>query len=116
MYKRSGQERRQGDIYTCPRIPVSPPIQISFTQQPLMSSPAAITTVGVLGHTGRVGSHLVKHLIEYHRQGKVKLVILHRPSSNISNLPKGVETRMVDLTKDEPDKHLEAVKGLNVVM
>lgn len=80
----------------------------------MSSSP--INTVGVLGHTGRVGSQLVKNLIEYHQQGKVKLVVLHRPSSDISALPEGVETRVIELAKDEPEKHLEAVKGLNVVM
>lgn len=74
------------------------------------------TTIGVLGHTGRIGSQVVKHLIKYHQQGKIRLVILHRPSSNISNLPEDVETRVIKLDKDEPEKHFEAVKGLNVVM
>lgn len=74
------------------------------------------TSVGVLGHTGRIGSQVVKHLVEYHKQGKIRLVILHRPSSNISNLPEDVETRVLNLDKDEPDKHFEAIKGLQVVM
>lgn len=75
-----------------------------------------VNTVGILGHTGRVGSQIVKHMIGYHREGKVNLVILHRPSSNISQVPAEIETRVIDLSKDEPDQHLEAIRGLDVVM
>lgn len=74
------------------------------------------TIVGILGHTGRVGSQITKNLINYQAQGLIKLVILHRPSSNISGLPSGVETRVVELEKEEPEKHFDAIKDLNVVM
>ena len=74
------------------------------------------TTIGILGHTGRVGSQITKNLIKYHTQGLVKLVILHRPGSRISDLPSEIETRVIELEKDEPENHFDAIKDLNVVM
>lgn len=73
-------------------------------------------TVGILGHTGRVGSQIVKNLIDYQTEGLIKLVVLHRPSSKVADLPQEVTRRVLDLEKDEPEKHFEAIKDLNVVM
>jgi len=73
-------------------------------------------TVGLLGHTGRVGSEILKNLIKYNQAGLIKPIVLHRPSSDISKIPSGIETRVLDLANDEPAQHLAAVEGINVVM
>jgi nucleoside-diphosphate-sugar epimerase len=77
---------------------------------------SSTTTVGIIGHTGRVGSQVLKNLITYHEQGQIEVIVLHRPSSDISKVPSGIETRVIDLTQDEPEKHLAAIQGINVIM
>lgn len=78
--------------------------------------PDSLTTIGILGHTGRVGSQITKNLIAYQTQGLIRVIILHRPGSRISDLPPEVETRVIELEKDVPEDHFTAIKDLNVVM
>ena len=72
--------------------------------------------VGLQGHTGRIGSAVLKAIIEHHNAGKVVLVILHRPGSDLSSVPNGVETREIDLSRPDESKIKAAVKGLNVLV
>ena len=72
--------------------------------------------VGLLGHTGRTGSVALKVINQGHISGKLVLVILHRPGSDLSTVPVGIETREVDLSKPDQGQIKAAVEGLNVLM
>jgi aspartate-semialdehyde dehydrogenase len=76
----------------------------------------SVTTVGIIGHTGRVGSQVLKNMASYHEQGLLRVIVLHRPSSDVSKVHSDLETRILDLAQDEPDKHLAAIQGINVIM
>ncbi|WVQ74178.1 hypothetical protein IAR50_003772 [Cryptococcus sp. DSM 104548] len=73
-------------------------------------------TVGLLGHTGTVGSALFTPLYEAHKKGDLKLVILHRPSSDISKVPSDVDKRVVELEESKVDAIKDATKDLEVVI
>ncbi|WWD15959.1 hypothetical protein CI109_100383 [Kwoniella shandongensis] len=75
-------------------------------------------TVGLYGFTGTVGSAILPALVKVHQEGKIKLVILHRESTDLSKLPKDakLETRVVDLSDAGKEKNKAAVKDLNVVV
>lgn len=72
--------------------------------------------VGLQGHTGHVGNAALKALITGHDSGKFKLVVLHRPGSDLSKVPKQVETRVLNLDDPDPVKIKAAVEGLNVYL
>ncbi|WVW83156.1 hypothetical protein I302_105174 [Kwoniella bestiolae CBS 10118] len=74
--------------------------------------------VGLLGFTGTVGSALLPPLIEAHKSNKIDLVILHRESSNTSQIPSdlGITFRAVQLDDKGEKKNREAVKDLEVVI
>ncbi|KAL9107808.1 MAG: hypothetical protein Q9227_007323 [Pyrenula ochraceoflavens] len=74
-----------------------------------------VHTVGIIGANGRVGASAAKGLAEAVKEGKIKLVILHRPG----NAPKGfdtlhnVELRVLDL--ESPASEIEkSVLGIQV--
>ncbi|WVF66516.1 hypothetical protein IAT40_001256 [Kwoniella sp. CBS 6097] len=73
-------------------------------------------TVGLLAHTGQVGVHFLHSLVEEHDKGNVRLVILHRDGSDLSSVPKGVETRVVQLDENGKQKNEKAVEELEVVL
>lgn len=75
-------------------------------------------TVGLLGHTGRIGAYALKHLLKAHQEGTIKLIVLHRPSSDVSanRVPQDVERRVLDLKKGSEGEIKEAVKGLQVLV
>lgn len=81
-----------------------------------MSSSSSTLTVGLLGINGNLGSVLFKHLLSAHQAKRLTLVVLHRPSSDLSSVPQGVETRALDLDKGDKEALQKAVKGLQVVM
>jgi hypothetical protein len=80
------------------------------------SSKLAMTTVGLINHNGQLGSAVMSALAPHAQKGDIKLVVLHRPSSDLSKVPHGVETRVLDLEKGDKAELKEAVKGLNIVM
>ncbi|WVQ84375.1 hypothetical protein IAT38_006527 [Cryptococcus sp. DSM 104549] len=77
-------------------------------------------TVALYNHNGLVGKALLHELIKEYDKGTFKLVVLHRPQSDLSALPKdtGIETKAVYV--DAPEGHEEdnkkAVAGLNIVV
>jgi hypothetical protein len=75
-------------------------------------------TVGLLGHTGRIGAQAFKHLLEAHKAGTITLIVLHRPSSDVSTdrVPPDVEKRVLDLKRGSEAQIKEAVKGLQVLV
>jgi len=73
-------------------------------------------TVALHGHNGNVGSATLSHLIKAHRSGKIKLVMLHRASSDLSTVPSDVEKRVIDLESGDLATNQKAVAGLNIVM
>jgi hypothetical protein len=77
---------------------------------------AAPTTVGLISFTGRIGKHIYNTLLGAHQAGQVKFIVLHRPSSDISGIPSGVETRTIDLEKSGEEELKAATKGINILM
>ena len=76
-----------------------------------------VHTVGIIGVNGNVGAPTAKALAKIAEAGKVKLVIFHRESSDLSAFQKGdnVEFCVLDMTA-APEKIGELVKGVNVFM
>ena len=75
-------------------------------------------TVGLLAPNGNVGAAALPYLVEAHKAGQIKLVVLHRPTGPPKNLPKdlvGIEVRPVDLEGDKKDIE-QAVQGLNIIV
>jgi hypothetical protein len=75
-----------------------------------------LTTIGLISHTGRISSHIYNPLVKAQEAGQVRLVVLHRSSSDISNIPKDMETRVLDLEKEDAGEMGRAIKGINVLM
>lgn len=79
-----------------------------------------VNTVAIYGASGSLGKATLASLLSSHQAGHIKLVILHRPSSDIKslNLPSDVETRAIDLESDNDDNvtSLKAIKGLDVIV
>lgn len=71
-------------------------------------------TIAIIGHNGNVGKKVVPHLIKAHGAGKIKLIVLHRPSSAIDSIPEEVERRVIKDTDNESLQ--EVVKGINVML
>lgn len=72
-------------------------------------------TVGIMGANGLVGGTTAKALAQSAKEGKIKLVILHRSGKVPEGYGPGVEMRTLDL--DGPASSIEeAVKGINVFM
>lgn len=66
--------------------------------------------IAVYGHRGWVSSAIVAALIE----SGVPLKVLHRPGSDVSNLPDTVATFEVDL--EDQEKLVDALQGVDIVM
>lgn len=59
-------------------------------------------TVALISASGLLGSAIFKVLAALHTENKLKLIVVHRASSKLPSLPKGVESRPLDL--NEPTK------------
>lgn len=83
-----------------------------------MSTSHVSVNVGLLSHNGLVGSFLLKYLLPAHQEGTINLVILHRSTTDLSTLPKDLETRLVDLSEGQDAKVVneKAVNGLGIVI
>jgi nucleoside-diphosphate-sugar epimerase len=76
-----------------------------------------VNTVAIRGHDGNVGRHVLPHLVKAHQQGLIRLVILHRPSSDTSKLPSNIELRVIDTDTEEGRKQLpKQLAGINALM
>jgi uncharacterized protein YbjT (DUF2867 family) len=76
-------------------------------------------TVAVFGATGSLGRAVIAALKKSHTTGHVKLVVLHRPSSNLAslNLPSDVATRLIDLESHSDDEaQVSSLRDLDVIM
>ncbi|ORY24567.1 hypothetical protein BCR39DRAFT_546505 [Naematelia encephala] len=73
-----------------------------------------MTTVALLSHTGYVGSNLLRAFLPAHTDGKIKLVVIHRPSSNVATIPEGIERRILDLDRSSEAEIKAAVDGIEV--
>ena len=73
-------------------------------------------TVALQGHNGRTGSAALKALSAAHGAGKIKLVVVHRPGSDVSTIPPGVEARQVDLGQPNAEEIKRAIEGVNVYL
>jgi hypothetical protein len=73
------------------------------------------TVVGILGHNGRVGSELLRQLTSLHGND-FTVVVLHRPGSNVSTIPSGIETREIELDGEDGKRFDKAVSGINVLV
>ena len=73
-------------------------------------------TVGVIGHNGNLGRAALIPLLGLHDSQKIKLVIFHRPSSNLSSIPAEVEKRVLDLDSKDSTAIKSAIKGINIIM
>jgi len=71
-------------------------------------------TIAIIGHNGNVGKKVLPHLIKAHEAGQVKLVVLHRTSSAIDNIPSTVEKRV--MTGIDSISLKEVVKGVNILL
>lgn len=76
-----------------------------------------VHTVGIFGVSGNVGAATLPRLSVAARNGEIKLIIFHRESSSVDNLPTGqnIELRVLDYVHS-PAQIEEAVKGVNVFM
>jgi hypothetical protein len=70
--------------------------------------------VGLQGHTGRVGAGALQYLLKAHMADEIKLIIVHRPGSDVSMIPAGVEKRELDLANASEEEIKAAVSGLQV--
>ena len=72
--------------------------------------------IGLIGATGHMGSCFCPPLVHASREGRLRLVILHRPGSDDTKYPVGVERRVLDLENMKPLEIEQAIQGLQVVM
>ncbi|WVW83169.1 hypothetical protein I302_105187 [Kwoniella bestiolae CBS 10118] len=75
--------------------------------------------LGLIGHNGHIGSALLPFLLDANEKGKIHLVILHRPSSDLGVIPTKIERRIIRLDDhtDEGDQvNKNAVEGLEVLI
>ncbi|WRT67070.1 uncharacterized protein IL334_004036 [Kwoniella shivajii] len=78
----------------------------------------SILNIGLIGFSGRLGAHILDHLIDAQNQDKLHLVILHRENSDLSKLPPHVEieTRLIQLDERGVEVTKKAVEDLDVVI
>ncbi|GFZ49149.1 hypothetical protein JCM24511_06899 [Saitozyma sp. JCM 24511] len=69
--------------------------------------------VGLIGHNGRVGSAVLTALL---KRNDLRVVVLHRPESDVTSIPAGMEKRVLDLEKGSPGEIEKAIEGLQVVI
>lgn len=72
-------------------------------------------TVGIAGVNGNVGRPAVKALAKAADEGKINLVVFHRPTTKLDHIQQGpnVEFRLLNLDGEEEELD-KAVKGVDV--
>ncbi|WVR05125.1 hypothetical protein IAU60_002137 [Kwoniella sp. DSM 27419] len=75
-----------------------------------------MTSVALIGHNGTVGEAVLPELVKAHEAGSIKLVVLHRESSDTSSLPDSVEKRVVQLDDAGLEINRAALKGVEVLL
>ena len=73
-------------------------------------------TIALLGHTGNLGSPIFADLIKAHQSGQIKLIVIHRASSDLTSVPADVEKRQIYLESGHLEHNQATIKGINVVM
>ena len=74
-------------------------------------------TVALLAPNGNVGSTSLPYLLRAHVQGKIKLIVLHRPEGPPRYLPEDVIIEVRKIQLDGPVERMrEALVGVNVLM
>ena len=75
-------------------------------------------SVGIYGATGYMGAPFTRALLKAHRGSLLRLVILHRPGSDLTRYPqdKTVETRCIDLEAEETASLAKKLTDLQVVV
>ncbi|WWD18235.1 hypothetical protein CI109_102685 [Kwoniella shandongensis] len=76
--------------------------------------------VGLVGFNGSIGSAILAALVAVHKEKKIKLVLLHRESTELSKIAKYVdadmEKRVLALSEEGREKDEVALKDLQVVI
>lgn len=75
-----------------------------------------VHTVGIVGVNGNVGSSVAKILAKDAKEGKIKLVLIHREGSTPNFLLPGDSVEFRVINYDEPSSIEAAVKGIHVFM
>lgn len=75
-----------------------------------------VNTVALLSVTGLIGSNLLTALTKAHTEGKIKLIVLHRPSSNVALVPAEVEKRVIDIASASEKEVHAALDGVDILM
>jgi hypothetical protein len=73
-----------------------------------------VHTLAIIGHNGNVGKRVLPHLIKAHQDGRIKLIVLHRPASAIDSIPSDVERRVY--TNTDVMSLKDVVKGINIML
>lgn len=79
-------------------------------------TPYTKPTIGLLGVSGLLGSHLLTALASAHASGALTLIVLARASSDTSNVPSTVEKRVLDADNASLDEVSTALKGIDILM
>lgn len=73
-------------------------------------------TVALLTATGLLGTQLAKTLGAQDAASKIKLVVLHRPSSDLSALPASTERRPLDIETATAEDVATALQGVDILV
>ena len=76
----------------------------------------AMHTVGLLSHNGHVGGSILPHLIKAQQSGLIRLIVLHRASSDLTTVPDNIEKREITLDEAHIASLKSAVAGIHIVM
>lgn len=72
--------------------------------------------VGLYSFNGMVGGGFLKELAKAHNEGKITLIALHRDGSKTSNVPEGIEKRVLNYNETDQSKVAEALKGIDILV
>ncbi|WVR05126.1 hypothetical protein IAU60_002138 [Kwoniella sp. DSM 27419] len=75
-----------------------------------------MTTVALIGHNGLLGSRLLRSLVHAEAEGSIKLTVLHRETSSTTDIPEGIEKRVVRLDESGLEANRAALEGVEVVL
>jgi len=75
-----------------------------------------VNTVALLAPTGLLGANLLTSLVEKHNEGKIKLVVLHRATSDVSKVPEGIEKRVFDINTATAEDVQAVLKNIDILV
>lgn len=81
-----------------------------------MTTSGKKNTVALLGASGHLGAETLKSLVVAADEGKIILIVLHRRTSDTSNVPPGIEKRILDANNAEFPEVEAALKGIDVLV